>query len=225
MHNVYYILEIFINSILASFFPAKCYICRNPSEKIVCKNCEKNIVFIDKRVGDDFFICEYSGVIEKAIKLLKFHKRIKLGLFLADIVNNHNPYNNFDFIVPVPLHKNRFRERGFNQSEIISYKLSKSTQKAILNSVLFRTKDTKHQFELNKKERKINVQGAFETNKPTNSIIKDSTILIVDDIYTTGSTISECKKELIKNGAKKVLSLILSKATSCDIIQNDGGQE
>ena len=167
---------------------------------------------IDNKEGDVYFIGAYEGVLEKAIKLLKFRLKKRIARYLSDIMANHNPFRDFDLIIPVPLHKHRLDERGFNQSELIAAEISKRSGAPLVGDCLIRIKDTKHQFELGRAERLSNLNGAFAINDP--QTVKGKRILLIDDIYTTGSTIGECRRCLLESGAGPVNSLILSRPVS-----------
>ncbi|HPL54019.1 MAG TPA: phosphoribosyltransferase family protein, partial [Bacillota bacterium] len=105
-------------------------------------------------------------------------------------------------IVPVPIHRNRLKIRGFNQSYNIAQELGERLRKPVLDC-LERTKETKEQYNLDKMQRYLNINDAFSV-KSLYNISKYENILLVDDIYTTGSTVNECSKVLKKAGAKYV---------------------
>lgn len=108
--------------------------------------------------------------------------------------------------VPIPLSPKKFRKRGYNQSEILAKELSKKLGFQVLNC-LERVKETKSQFSLNKEERRQNMAGAFGLRDEFKLTIKDKNMVLVDDVLTTGITMSEAAKILKKNGAKSVWAL------------------
>jgi ComF family protein len=116
----------------------------------------------------------------------------------------------FDLIIPVPLHWKKEFLRGFNQSALIGNYISKKLGKKMYQNILIKSKNTKSQTELNEKERKENVKNSFKIKR--NDLIKDKSILLIDDVYTTGATTEECKKILINGGAKKVIIITLAKS-------------
>jgi ComF family protein len=125
-----------------------------------------------------------------------------------------------DLIVPVPLHPRRLRWRGFNQSELlanyISENLTPGLEIPVLNNVLFRKKNTTPQMKVRKySERKENISDAFGINAQTADakmdILKSKTILLIDDVATTGATLNECAKMLKQSGAKKVFGIVLAR--------------
>ena len=118
------------------------------------------------------------------------------------------PIEHLDFVIPIPLHKSRQRQREFNQAEILSQEVAQEFNKKALTNVLVRVKPTKTQTELTFKERCQNVKESFWVTKP--ELIKDTNLLLIDDVLTTGATSSEAAKSLKSAGAKKVLLLTLA---------------
>ncbi|WP_242967901.1 ComF family protein [Tepidibacter mesophilus] len=109
---------------------------------------------------------------------------------------------NVDYIIPVPLHKKRLRKRGYNQSLLIANQLSKINKKEVLDIVV-RSKNTDFLSKLSKKERIKKLQNVFTLSKNENRIYKKD-LLIVDDIFTTGTTTNEISKNLLNSGASKI---------------------
>ena len=120
------------------------------------------------------------------------------------------PFRDFDAIIPVPLHKTRSKTRGFNQSELLAKDISDFYKVPVLRDILVRVKKTAPQFGLKKAQRHKNVEGAFAVNAPYR--ISGRTILLIDDIMTTGATANECERTLFAAGAKQVMIHTLSKA-------------
>lgn len=115
----------------------------------------------------------------------------------------------YDAIVPVPLHIKRLRERGFNQSLILARALGKKYSMDVDFSLLKRRKFTLTQTGLDKKEREKNISGAFVAVLPER--IQNRNLILIDDVYTTGATINECAKTLVKAGASQVAVLTLAR--------------
>lgn len=105
--------------------------------------------------------------------------------------------------VPIPIHSNKQRTRGYNQAEVLANELGKRFGIPVQN-LLTRSVDTKSQFKLSKEERKQNVKGIFSLASP---IPKDRVFILMDDVVTTGSTLKEAAKVLKKAGAKEVFGL------------------
>lgn len=115
-------------------------------------------------------------------------------------------------LIPVPLHKARKRERGFNQSEIVAESLGTELDLKVEKDVLIRIKNTKDQTKLSIEERKRNVAGAFQV-QDKQKILQGKKIILVDDVITTGATLNECAKVLKQAGAKEILGITVAKAS------------
>jgi ComF family protein len=147
----------------------------------------------------------YSGTLREAIVLLKFQsvKRLSrpLGLLLSGL-----ELPSVDCIVPVPLSAGGLRERGFNQSLLVARHLSRASGIPLETGVLYKKKDTPPQVGLSRNARLQNLKGAFSTRKPI-----EGTVLLVDDVITTGTTITECTKTLLKGGAREAYAVSLAR--------------
>lgn len=152
----------------------------------------------------------YQKPVTTLIKNFKYNNKRyyseTLGNFLVEsyVLNNLN----CDLVFPVPLHEKRQNERGFNQAELLANQLVKQLHIPISTDALKRVKHTQTQTSLTKTERAENVKKAFVVTQK--ELVKDRTILLVDDVYTTGSTLNECAKVLFKAGAKEVYCLTLA---------------
>jgi ComF family protein len=155
----------------------------------------------------------YEGVILDAIHQFKYGRNITTGAALARLMADFDfpdiDFGIFDAIVPVPLHIKRLRERGFNQSLILARALGKKHGTNVDFSLLKRCKLTLTQTGLDKKEREKNISGAFVAALPER--IRGRNLILVDDVYTTGATINECAKTLVKAGAEQVAVLTLAR--------------
>lgn len=149
----------------------------------------------------------YEGVLAEAINQLKFHGLKRLSRPIGRLLLNLD-IPQADGIVPVPLSTRGLRERGFNQSLLIAKSISKGIKVPLLIDLLFKRKETRPQIGLSAKERKLNLKNAFEVRGE----IKGLRLLLVDDVMTTGATITECSKQLMKAGAKEVFVLILARS-------------
>ena len=136
---------------------------------------------------------------------MKFQKKPYMYKTIEYFLQNNKKYleklKKYDIIIMVPLSWKRRLRRGYNQSQLIAKIISNILQRKIESKILYKTKNIVPQSTLNKKERKENIKGAFKI-KHTEKI-KNKKILIIDDIYTTGSTLNECARLLIRNGIKK----------------------
>jgi ComF family protein len=122
----------------------------------------------------------------------------------------HIPLNTFDFILPIPLHPIRLRERGFNQSQLIAEILNEAHNIPILANTLSRIRPTNPQSLLGQKERWTNMEGAFRMKN--NFSINNNSILLIDDLLTTGATASAAAQALKESGAKRVDLFVIALA-------------
>ena len=156
-------------------------------------------------------VCRYKGSVRRAISKLKYKWAGDISYELCDLVSQN--LWRFDLpkdtvLVPVPLHAHRMNWRGFNQAELFSKVLAEKF-KVSLGNYLKRRVETKSQVGLSKEERKRNLKDAFELLEPE-SKITGRTLVLVDDVFTTGSTLSAACKVLKKAGATSVWGLVLA---------------
>ena len=173
---------------------------------------------IDKKnngyIEEHMYIFKYKGLIRKKIIDYKFNQKAYLHRFFEKIILNDKKVCDFiksyDIIIPVPINKKKKRERGYNQTSVITSNLaSKIKNIQLKDDILLKKEAAKTQSLLNKTERRKNVIGAFDVAKNANIVGKK--ILIFDDIYTTGNTVNECAKILRQIGAIKVGVLTIAK--------------
>lgn len=177
----------------------------------VCHNCVD-----DSRISQHVAILKYeeeglSGRIIYALKYQYAEDIIPLWMSIIDefFVEHKDLFSEFDYIISVPLHKKRWAKRGFNQSDVIADFVSKQVGAEVLKKTLIRKTNTPHQATLSREERFKNVVDAFKIiEKPA---IENKKIIVVDDVFTTGSTIQECAKVLLENGAREVVGFSLAR--------------
>jgi len=176
--------------------------------------------FQTENLSDLYYPLEYKNpLIKNLIKRFKYEPFVKeLAKDLASLIIAHfqllDPPPNFgggDYVlVPVPLEKRKLKWRGFNQSEEIGKEISKFLNIPLINDILFKIKETLPQVELSEKEREENIKGVFIIRNRKK--ISGKKILLVDDVYTTGSTMKECAQLLKKAGAKEVIGIVIARA-------------
>ena len=145
--------------------------------------------------------------IQPLFHALKYQNMKRAGLMLGEEIGKIMAKTNsvsFNYIVPVPLHKSRFRDRTYNQSEFIARGISNIISVPVLNDGVIRVRFTGTQTRLNKSQRKENVLGAFEANPKHAKKITGRNIVLADDVITTGATILECAASLKKASAGKI---------------------
>ena len=187
---------------------ATCKICGEPSENEICRYCEETALPPFKR---NYAVFVYNDDIRNVIHAFKYSNRPFFGKGLAGLMYEHsdkNIFKNTDYIVPVPIHKKRLRERGYNQAEILANEISLKSGVSMIPDLLLRIKNTKPQNTLNIREREMNTKDAFGFNKKYNLGCKK--FLIIDDIHTTGNTLKECASLLKQNRAGEINCLTLS---------------
>ncbi len=152
--------------------------------------------------------------LSEAIQHFKYHRSLCTGKSLARLGAAHFPLESrdYDLIVPVPLHPERLRWRGFNQSLILSRAIGRAQKIAVDPFLLERTRPTVPQTQLNETERRTNVRGAFAVVAPER--LKGKRVLLVDDVYTSGATVEECAKALSRGDAEEVDVFTLARAVA-----------
>ena len=190
----------------------KCAICGQPLDAIVpgmavCGSCLKNPPYFHQAEA----VFKYTDISRKLILAFKHGDHIELNeLFIKWMEQNSNELiQRNDVLIPVPLHWKRMLKRKYNQAALLAQKLAKKYKKEYEPLILKRSKFTKSQGHLSAKDRKKNVKGVFMVKK--NDKIKDKSILLIDDVFTTGATANECAKVLMQAGAKSVDILTLAK--------------
>jgi len=186
----------------------------------ICDFCGINLVNSGKkhhcRKKKDFALSElktysyYTGLMREIIRDFKFNKRIGV---LRDLIPSITVFflhwkPDINLIIPVALNTKRKKQRGYNQSAILGKRIAKELGVGYSERALQRTRDTQTQVGLNYLQRQANVKDAFKAEK---RIVHEKTILLVDDISTTGSTINECAKALLLSGAKNVCGFTLAR--------------
>ena len=215
----------FFTEILDFIYKKKCIICHSKKENsFLCTNCKSEILFNDykviKRIDniDVYSCCNYSGIPQKLVRLLKFHNKRFLSKEIANLIFKYISELNSDFsdyeIICVPLHKNKQKKRGFNQCELISKDLSELLKIPYNFNIIKRIKNTKSMYNLKYAQRIENLKKAFSVDK---SSYNGKNLLIIDDIVTTGTTLTEMIKELKKSGIEKMTCLTFTNTDKSSI--------
>ena len=157
----------------------------------------------------------YDGVVREALHAFKFRGRwtlaAPLGDLLVEAVAGRLPDGNPDLLLPVPLHPRRERERGFNQASLLARRVGRSLGCPVREAVLTRVVATRSQTELDAAARRANVRNAFEVRRP--ALVAGRHVVLVDDVLTTGATLSECARRLREAGASRVGALTVARVT------------
>ena len=191
-----------------------------------CSNCRDSTPDFDRAVS----FGEYKEGLRGLIHLLKYESvtpaAMPLGRMLSEAVAALEGHKGpAPVLVPVPLHKNKRRSRGFNQSELIARAAAKRLPEKleVACDALVRHRDTISQVGLSREERIENMQGAFRVANAGS--VQGRTLIIVDDVMTTGTTLSECARVLKEAGAEKVWAATVARAFDSADIAADPGEE
>lgn len=209
----------FFYKLLDYIFPPSCIVCKSFGDGYLCNKCKKDLEIylynntIEEQENKIFYLFQYRDFIRKKLIEYKFGEQSYLfHLFCEMFVKNKNAcefLKSYDIIIPVPIHKKRKNQRGYNQSELIAKELSNKTGITIYTDVLKKVRNTNPQSLLSKKERIKNVQSVYIVENSEK--IRNRNVVILDDIYTTGATVNECKKILQQAGVKNIGTIIIAK--------------
>ncbi len=216
----------FLNTILDICFPAKCVSCKKSGSDL-CLECLKEARAAERESARWIFpLYDYRNpIIKKSLWLLKYKGRKGLANVFAKIVyekileelSELSIMENFidPILVPIPLSSKRYRERGFNQAELICREIIKITHlrhgvnMELEKNVLIKPKETEHQALIRERNVRLkNIVGSFAVKN--NERIANRNIILIDDITTTGATLSEAKKILKQSGARKVIAFTVA---------------
>lgn len=215
-------------------YPPRCLFCGEllRSAKEMCATCQKSIFWIDSPAcpfcGKREQECEcylklpiwngcvavayYGDTIKKGVASFKFYRRksngMAMGRLMAQKIKENFQEAAFDCIIPVPMSKSRFQKRGYNQAELLAHEISKRIEVKMQSKILQRGQDRLQQSRLSRQERLKNLKGAFQISRPQE--IKGKTILLVDDVTTTGATLEECTRILKREGAQRVYCAVFA---------------
>ena len=221
--------EPYVAALADLFYPERCVGCERRSSDVLCLACFEAL----PRVGSPVcgrcglptafatFVCEacknvdfgfesaraplrYEGVGKEVVHALKYrgYRKVVGGLATPLMIQVLGE-GHFDFVVPVPLHRARQRKRGFNQAELLARGVAEGIN-ASVSDTLKVVRSTRDQVELSAAQRRANVAGAYSARKPL-----FGRVLLVDDVFTTGATMSACAGTLLRTGAREVHALSL----------------
>jgi ComF family protein len=173
----------------------------------VCLACRRLPPLFDQALSVGYF----EGPLREAVHQFKYRPCRSLGRPLGEwMATNVRLLSNIDIIIPVPLHAKRLRQRGFNQALLLANRMSETHRIPFSCDNLYRSRPTRPQVELTGAERVKNVEGAFSLRKASD--VADRSVVLVDDVFTTGATMNECALVLKKAGAARVTALTLARA-------------
>lgn len=222
-------LDRLANTITNSLWQANCPLCKRPSDRILCKDCDRQIAayqspdFLQK----DYPITPeiplyswgiYDGTLKRAIAACKYENHPEIMEAIAEKIadtwkrstNTKTPSLKKISVIPIPLHATKLKSRGFNQAELMARRFCDLTAIPCKPQLLRRDKDTKAQMQTkSKQEREENLSKAFTV--PLNQQSKPQDVILFDDIYTTGTTIREAIATLAANNIKVKGVIVLAR--------------
>ncbi|MGD0037174.1 MAG: ComF family protein [Bacteroidota bacterium] len=227
--KIRYLTNRLISPFLDFLYPPVCIACNRPlsdGNQKVCTECWNAIPLVTKNLplyqetrakliaeGDisdlvSCFVFEEKGPFQHIAHALKYkeHKSIgvNLGKRLGETLKEWNL--NIDILIPIPLHRIKHRERGYNQSEFIARGVSSIIGKPVVPNAVRRTRHTQTQTKLTIEERRKNMEHAFELVPHSSNILSGKKCLLVDDVITTGATTNSCAQVILSAGAAKIIA-------------------
>jgi ComF family protein len=186
--------------------PSRVHVKTEDRECIRCRNCDDDQFTAARACG------EYEGALRCAVLALKREPFVcKRLIELLVGIQSRVPLNRATVIIPVPLHPERQRTRGFNQAEVIAHELSRSCHLPVNHLTLVRVIHTeRHRAGMDLKGRRQSVANAFAVRHP--GVIEGERVLLIDDVYTTGATASSVGRVLVEAGATEIFVLTLARA-------------
>ena len=213
--------------ILNLIYPPVCGFCNEINKEYLCDKCRNKLTSIKLSKIDNykdvpvyfdehFYIFKYEKEIREYILKYKFDEKSYMyesyaRILAEDKVFVKNFLDKYDYVISVPIHKKRFNQRGYNQSELIAKKVGMVCHKQYYDNVLVKTKNIVAQSSLDKLERVRNIKNVFSLGKNA-ELIKGKRVAIFDDVFTTGATVNECSKELKNAGARFVGIFTIAKS-------------
>jgi len=215
----------FIDGFLNLLYPPKCIACvkvlTHDVKVKICGACFSKLELSDEKVYGEFYFehvrsfFEYSDMLREIILEIKFGKKAHKMVNLAEVAlefwrDDADEYAGFDAVVPIPLHVNRLRERGFNQAGVFAKVVAKNLELPLCDDLCIREKDTIPQAMMTMDNRHTNVLDAF-------LVVDDERVLgrsfvLVDDVFTSGETLNSLAKSLKDKGAKKIVCITVCTA-------------
>jgi len=215
--------------LLDFLYPPVCIACNKPlpdGNQKVCNNCWKTIPRVTKylplyqetrakllsgsNISDlvSCFVFEKEGHFQHIAHALKYKEYksigVELGIQIGEVLKEWNL--EVDILIPVPLHRIKQRERGYNQAEFIARGIESVIGKPVVSNALRRIRHTQTQTKLNIEERRKNMEYAFELTPYSSSILPEKKCLLVDDVITTGATTNSCAQAILSAGAVRIIA-------------------
>ena len=213
------ILSLAFETLLATIAPPRCAACDVAVGLLsaFCPSCARTATGVAHGPARPSAALVYGGAVARAIVRMKYEARPDLARPLGDLLwRALEPYAEAlseTIVVPVPLHPARLAERGFNQSALLARRVARCLGAPTVARALMRTRETRQQATLDRAARAENVESAFRVR--LRSRIEGRAILLVDDVMTTGATLSACEMALVAAGAGRIERAVLAAAPQC----------
>ncbi len=190
-------------SLLNLFLKSNCPLCDRPANNILCRSCQQQLQKCQQpnpaqrweKPLPVFVWGKYEGSLKRAIAAMKYNNHPQLAKPLGHWLGeawHHSPVSGAApklSVIPIPLHAAKFKERGFNQAELIAQHFCEWTNLTFQPHGLERIRNTKPQFGLSRREREANLAGAFQLGSAFRQRLPQGSVLLLDDIYTSGTTV------------------------------------
>lgn len=212
-----------LKTLLSLFLNSNCPLCERCAENKLCKDCQRQLKSCQFNNPCQFWQGnlplfawgEYGGKLKQVLFTMKYNNHPELGSFMGGWLGetwvNYFPSSAKKIIViPIPLHDSKLQERGFNQAELIAQGFCQLTAYSLMAKGLERVKKTEAMFGLNPTQREQNLKNAFRIGKALEKSSSQSPVLLLDDIYTMGTTVKEAAKTLRSHGVQVMGVVALS---------------
>jgi ComF family protein len=213
------VLRVVLGVLVDLIAPTRCAACDGASRRgtAFCPPCAATLVRASNVRAESSAAFVYGGAIAQALKRFKFDDRPDLApALLAGLATQLDRLRgNVDLVVPVPLHPGRLVERGYNQAALLARPLARLLAVPCAPRALRRLATTERQTDLTREARAANVANAFAPNEPHR--FREQRVLLVDDVETTGATLSACRAALLAGGARAVLSVVVARTDAVEI--------
>ena len=218
------IISELLQSCISVILPMRCISCDSRSAIYplpICTSCKNNLLAykppeaLSSENLKKIFLCRaYEGTIRECIKTFKYYGNMELLKIFKEIISTFLSStslfsSDIDLVLPVPMYPGRRLARGYNQAELIARVVCSETSLPSKSRILIKTKNTASQMSLSKNERIKNLKHSFVVADRLN--ITGKSILLVDDIITTGATLEACAGELLRSGARSVEAFTLAR--------------
>ncbi|MGL5796048.1 MAG: ComF family protein [Waterburya sp.] len=213
-----------LKQLLSVFLQSRCPCCQRNTPDTLCSYCLQKLISHEFTTSDRrywqgdlpvFAWGKYDGQLKRAIALMKYHQQPDLGRILGQLLAQAwlvsgliKPQQQVS-VIPIPLYSQKFKDRGFNQAEIIAQSFCQVTGYRLDSQALMRVRDTKAMFDLSPEARINNLQGAFQLGQK----LPKYPVLLLDDIYTLGTTVKEAARTLRQQQIKVIGVVVVAKTS------------